>query len=576
MSPSDDRDHPRGDHPREDETRPERGGAGRERSDSAPWETYDPDGYDRLSRERGRGRAERDHYDREAYDERGRERGGADRDTVPTGQAGPRRTKPIPGRDERTRPTHKPTQLPRKLTVTRVALYRARLLSSVGLGRLRTAAHADGAGESGLSSLTYAVMLGLAADAALAVALANALFFSAGVDESRTRAGLYLLVAAVPFALLAPLLGPALDHLRRGRRWALAGSCALRVAAAVVLALHFDGWALYPAALVSVLLSRSFTALREAITPEVLPPEVERARADARLTAFGLVAGVVSGLAAIGLVNTFGPPGALWLSAALCVANTWCCLRVPARAEVAEGGTPGARGQGAAGRDAKGPDAKGPDAKGQDAKGRERGRRALGRAVVAALWANGSIRVLAGFLVLFAAFLVRAEVEYDPVQQLLLLGVVVAAAVAGGLLGGVVGARLPAGSPDRVLIGCVGAALASALLAAALPGLTTVAVVGLVGAAAGTLAKATLDAVARDELPERSPALVRPEALLRLGWVFGGALGVLLPTEQWIGFAVVSLLLALGLAQVVLTWRGRSLLPRIGGDRQAGAGAADG
>uniref|UniRef100_UPI003F8382F4 MFS transporter n=1 Tax=Actinosynnema sp. TaxID=1872144 RepID=UPI003F8382F4 len=367
MSPSDDRDHPREDHPRQDETRPERGGAGRGRPDSEPWETYDPDGYDRRSRERGRGRAERDHYDRDAYDERGRER-----PTVPTGRAGPRRTKPIPGHDERTKPTHKPTQLPRKLTVTRVALYRARLLSSVGLGRLRTAAHADGAGESGLSSLTYAVMLSFAADAALAVGLANALFFSAGVDESKTRAGLCLLVTAVPFALLAPLIGPALDRLRRGRRWALAASCALRVAVAVVLALHVDGWALYPAALAGALLSRSFTALREAITPEVLPPEVERARADARLTAFGLVAGAVSGLAAIGLVNTFGPPGALWLSAALGVANTWCCLRVPVRAEVAEVRTP-------------------------DAAGRERGRRALGRAVVAALWANGSIRVLAGF-----------------------------------------------------------------------------------------------------------------------------------------------------------------------------------
>ncbi|GAA2673266.1 MULTISPECIES: MFS transporter [Actinosynnema] len=553
MSPSDDRDHARGDHPREDETRPAAGGAGRKRSGSAPWETYDPDGYDRRSRERGRGRAERDHYDRDAYDERGRERGGADRDTEPTDPAGPRRTKPMPGHDARTKPTHKPTQLPRKLTVTRVALYRAKLLSSVGLGRLRTAANADGAGESGLSSLTYAVMLHRAADAALAVALANALFFSAGVDESKTRAGLFLLVTAVPFALLAPLLGPALDRLRRGRRWALAGSGALRAVVAVVLALHFDSWALYPLALVGVLLSGSFGALREAITQGVLPPEVARARADRRLAVSGLVAGGVSGLAAIGLVNTFGSPGALWLGAGLCVANAWCCLRVPAGAEVAEGGAP-------------------------DAAGRERGRPPLGRAVVAALWANGSVLVLAGFLVPFAAFLARAEVEYDPLQQLLLLGAVVAAAGAGSLLGGAVGARLRVGSPDRVLIGCVAAALASAVVAAALPGLVPVAVAGLVGAAAGSVAGTTLDAVAREDPPERSraSALVRPEALPGLGWVLGGALGVLLPTEQWIGFAVVSLLLALGLAQVVLTARGRSLLPRRGGDRPVGAGAADG
>jgi hypothetical protein len=46
--------------------------------------------------------------------------------------------------------------------------------------------------------------------------------------------------------------------------------------------------------------------------------------------------------------------------------------------------------------------------------------------------------------------------------------------------------------------------------------------------------------------------------------VTGGALGVLLPPTYWIGFASVSVLLALGLAQMLLIRRGGSLIPRLG------------
>jgi hypothetical protein len=38
-------------------------------------------------------------------------------------------------------------------------------------------------------------------------------------------------------------------------------------------------------------------------------------------------------------------------------------------------------------------------------------------------------------------------------------------------------------------------------------------------------------------------------------------LGVLLPPTYWIGFASVSVLLALGLVQALLTRRGSSLIP---------------
>ncbi|MEU5695750.1 MFS transporter [Actinosynnema sp. NPDC020468] len=467
-------------------------------------------------------------------------------DEAPTGpvRVPPKQTTPLPH-------TAAPS-MPRKLTVTRVALYRTRQLGGQAVTAFKRAAHADGAKQSGLSSLTYSVMMNYAADAAMAVALANTLFFSAATGESKSKVALYLLITVAPFALVAPVIGPALDRIQHGRRWALAASCVLRVVLSIVMAVNFDNWGLYPAALGSMVLSKSFTVLKSAITPRVLPREITLSRTNARMTVFGLAAGGVFGAVAAGFANLFGSPGALWFTAVLCLVNGWLCLRIPAWVEVTEGEVP------------------------TSLRARpKRARQPLGRTVVVSLWANGSIRMLTGFLMLFAAFVVRAQTEGEPVLQLLLLGVIAAAAGVGSFLGNVVGARLHFGSPDQVVFGCLIGALASCVLAAVLPGLATAAAVGLVGATASALAKVSLDAVIQDDLPEesRASAFGRSETILQLGWVFGGAIGVLLPTEYWIGFTVLSALLALGLTQTIMTARGGSLIPGLGGDRPLRASA---
>ncbi|WP_425566350.1 MFS transporter [Saccharothrix longispora] len=452
-------------------------------------------------------------------------------------------------------PDERPTAptLPKKLTVTRVAWFRTRELSGKALATFRRAAHADGAKQSGLSSLTYAVMLNYAADAAMAVALANTLFFSAASGESRGKVALYLLITVAPFALVAPVIGPALDRVQHGRRVALAASCALRVLLSIVMATNFDNWGLYPAALGSMVLSKSFTVLKSAITPRVLPRDITLSKTNARMTVFGLAAGGVFGAFAAGFANLFGSPGALWFTAVLSAVNAYYCLRIPSWVEVTEGEVPATLRAGP----------------GKPDRPPKRKRQPLGRTVVVSLWANGTIRMLTGFLMLFSAFVVRAQTEGDAFKQLLLLGVIAAAAGVGSFLGNAVGARLHFGSPDGVVIGCLTAVLVTAVVAAVLPGLTTAAAVGLVGATASSLAKVSLDAVIQDDVPDesRASAFGRSETILQLGWVFGGALGVLLPTEYWIGFTVLSVLLALGLAQTVQTRRGTSLVPGLGGDR---------
>lgn len=123
--------------------------------------------------------------------------------------------------------------------------------------------------------------------------------------------------------------------------------------------------------------------------------------------------------------------------------------------------------------------------------------------------------------------------------------------------------------PDAIVLGCVVASLPAVVVAAVLPGIGSTALAALVTSAASGLAKVSLDATLQRDLPEASRAsgFGRSETVLQLTWVFGGVLGVLMPPTYWLGFAVVSVLAAVGLAQTALTSRGGTLLPGVGGAR---------
>jgi MFS family permease len=446
------------------------------------------------------------------------------------------------------RPTAAAPQYPKKLTVTRVAALRSRELGTRAVRAFRRAANADGADKSGLTALTYATMLNYASDAAMAIALANTLFFSAAsTDSSKGKVALYLLITVAPFALLAPVIGPALDRIQRGRRLAMCAASAGQALMCVMMAANFDSWLLYPAALGKMVLSKSFTVLKAAVTPRVVPPDITLAKTNARLTVFGLMGGAAFGAVATLVLQIFDSPGALWFTALICVVGAVQAMRIPAWVEVTEGEVPASL-------------SAHPD---------KPKRQPMGRQVVVALSGNATIRLLTGFLMMFAAFAVRAQTEGDAVKQLLLLGAIAGAAGLGSFVGNGIGARMHLGHPEQVVLGCIAGCIASTLLALLMEGVTTAAVVGLVGATASALAKNSLDAVIQDDLPEesRASAFGRSETVLQLAWVFGGALGVLLPPTFWLGFLVITILLVVGFAQTMLTRRGASLLPWFGGNR---------
>src|SRR3954447_16208555 len=390
----------------------------------------------------------------------------------------------------------------------------------------------------------------MAGDAMFAVSLAGTLFFAAADDAQRGNVALYLLVTMAPFALVAPVIGPALDRLQRGRRWALAGSLVGRAALALLMAAHHDDLALYPAALGVLVLSKAFNVLRAAVVPRVLPPAMSLTSANARMSVLGLATGGVLSAVGAGIATLLGFGWELGATAAVFGLAAVRAVRLPRHVDIAVGEdqadvlrtvpltVPG------------------------------RARRPTTPHVVTALRGTAALRGLSGFLTIFCAFLVQATVD-DGWAATVALGGIAVAAGAGSFLGTGIGARLHTASPDRVVLAAAGAAAAITVLAAFTFSLPMAALVAGVAAVTNALGKAALDAIVQREVPDnlRASAFARSETWLQLAWVLGGALGIALPTIGWLGFTVAAALLVLAVGLTLWSLRSRRGVRTI--DREA-------
>src|SRR5690606_14347924 len=161
-------------------------------------------------------------------------------------------------------------------------------------------------GETGMIRLFDLHALSIAGDTLVAVGLAGTIFFAVPLGEARSRVALYLLVSMVPFALLAPVVGPLLDRFRHGRRYALAATMLGRAFLAWLISDYIHGFGLYPAAFGVLVLSRSYGVARSAAVPRLLPARLGLSEAGARASVYGTLAGAA--VAPLGAAAfTFGP-----------------------------------------------------------------------------------------------------------------------------------------------------------------------------------------------------------------------------------------------------------------------------
>ena len=416
--------------------------------------------------------------------------------------------------------------------MTRVAVARTRELTGATVRRIRSASHADGAGTSGLAQLLWLNAVHLAGDALVAVSLAGTLFFAAPADAQRGNVALYLLVTMAPFALLAPVIGPALDRLQRGRRWAMAGSLAGRAVLALVMAAHLGDWLLYPAAFGILVLSKAHNVLRAAVVPRVLPPGLPLTSANSRLSVFGLITAALAGALGLGLAALLGTEVLLWGAAAVLAAGAVLAVRLPRPVDVATGEVPATVLM-------------------STASGR---RRVVSVRVRTALRANAALRALGGFLTIFSAFLVQASFSDGGDATLALAGLAAVAGL-GSLAGTAIGARLRSTPPDLLVLACAGLAVLATALAALLYSFAMAVVVAGLAALTNALGKVALDAIIQRDVPDalRASAFARSETVLQLAWVLGGGLGVALPTVGRLGFSVAAGLLAVAVGGIL--WR---------------------
>lgn len=168
-----------------------------------------------------------------------------------------------------------------------------------------------------------------AGDAAMTVALADSVLFSLDAEAARGKVLLFLGVSFIPFLFVAPLIGPAIDRMKGGRRLVIQLVTVVRIVGSVLMAFHADDLLLFPLAFVAMVMQKTYAISKSAIVPSVVRTEHELVEANSKL---GLISGLVGTLAVIPagiLQKTVGATGTLLYGGAWFVLAFLSAARLP-------------------------------------------------------------------------------------------------------------------------------------------------------------------------------------------------------------------------------------------------------
>ena len=361
-----------------------------------------------------------------------------------------------------------------------------------------------------------------AADAAVAVALANTLFFAVPIGEARDKVGLYLAMTMAPFALLSPLAGPLLDRTRGAYRVAIIGAGIARGVLAILLSSRTDRLSLYPLAFGLLVLSRIHGVSRSALVPDALPPHRALIWGNSRLAVVSVAGSAVGAGLAAAANAAVGTDLALRLAAVGFAAIGAVGIRLPR-----------------------------PDRRNEPRERVGDYRRLLSARLVAGGIGMATSRAAVGFLTFLVAFLLRASGE-DASS----LAVVAAAAGLGGFVGSVLAPVLRALVPESVLIlGALAVMAGASWWAAGSFDVQAAAIVaGAVGFGAGA-GRLAFDSLLQHDAPEavRGRTFARYETIFQLCWVAGAGVATLIPFDATAGLRTLAGICVVG---AVLSVRG--------------------
>ncbi|MBP6729940.1 MAG: hypothetical protein KA129_09965 [Microthrixaceae bacterium] len=400
--------------------------------------------------------------------------------------------------------------------------------------------------SSPFSRLAIAHTASVCGEALLAISLAGSLFFKVDPAQGREKVLLGLALTMAPFALVGPLIGPAIDRVRGGHRVVIVATMVLRavVAAAMVPAVADGSLLLFPEAFLMLVLGKTYQVAKAAVVPSMIEGETVLVEANSKLQLLAGLASVCGGLPGFVLLQ-IGPEWVVVATALTFGAASKLALALPRVREPEASDDHVAAGE-------------------EELRGSE---------LIRSTAAMTALRSVVGFTTFLLAFELRSQPDVSvaklaavAVRQTELyrrlspnapplrlpegppswyFGAVLSASILGGLVGAAVAPALRRQVAEERI-------LAASTLIAALGGVLAVVVDGLVGlvgfaglvAVSAALGKQAFDAIVQRRAPDadRGRVFARFESRFQVAWVVGGIIPTALTIPTPAGAALVAMI----------------------------------
>lgn len=172
-------------------------------------------------------------------------------------------------------------------------------------------------GRRSLLPLAGAHGIAAAGDAFVTVSLAGSLFFNVSPDASRQQVLLYLVITMAPLAVLAPLVGPAVDRFRNYQRFVAATFYVTRALFCIALVSTLLQLAFYPIVLGLLVASKASGVVKQTLVQTLVDDPDELVATNARLARFASITAALAAGAAVVVFSSFGAEWSLRIAAGL-------------------------------------------------------------------------------------------------------------------------------------------------------------------------------------------------------------------------------------------------------------------
>ena len=373
-------------------------------------------------------------------------------------------------------------------------------------------------------------------DALFAIGLAGSVFFSLDFTSARWRVALYLLLTIAPFAIAAPLIGPAIDRIKGGRRWIIVGSMLLRTVLAFFVVRHMDSLLFYPEAFGMLIMQKIYSISKSAVIPSTVHSDEELVHANSKLTTLSSIAVVIAAIPGGILYAVGGGQATVALGAVVFANGTILALQLPPTTVAAE-----------------------PEGEAEREELRSAG-------ITHASTAMSLIRGMVGFLSFMLAF--DFKNAGAPLWQ---LGFVAATAQLGFFSGSLIVPRLrKVTSEERILVTSLFVISMAGVITAFIGGLAGAALLSMMLGITSCSAKQAFDSIVQRDAPDanRGRTFAKFETRFQLIWVIGALLPIVLPIPASLGFGLIAITASIAVALYLVGLRnvraGRLPVPRKG------------